>query len=109
MPEGHAAIQKDFNRLEKWAHANPMKFNKAKCKVLHLGRGNLKHKYRLSAECTESSPEEKDLGLLDDKELNMTWQCVPTAQKAKHILVSIPPAGQGRLFSTSTPLTWDPT
>ena len=24
-----------------------MKFNKAKCKVLHMGQGNLKHKYRL--------------------------------------------------------------
>lgn len=30
-------IQKDLNRLERWAQANLVKFNKAKFKVLHLG------------------------------------------------------------------------
>ncbi|GAB0181910.1 mitochondrial enolase superfamily member 1 [Grus japonensis] len=45
--EGRNAIQRDLDRLERWARANRLKLNKAKCKVLHMGRRNPKHNYKM--------------------------------------------------------------
>ncbi|KAK4807024.1 hypothetical protein QYF61_000353 [Mycteria americana] len=61
-PEGCAAIQRDLDRLEKWAGRSLVRFSKGKCKVLHLGRNNPMHQYMLEADQLESSLAEKDLG-----------------------------------------------
>ena len=52
------------------ARVNLMKFNKAKCKVLHLGRGNLQYQYRLGHElamCAHSPESQLYCGLHQKK------------------------------------------
>ena len=46
---------------------NLVRFNKAKCKVLHLGRSNPRYLYKLREELLEHSPAEKDFRVLVDK------------------------------------------
>ena len=82
-PEGCAAVQRDLHRLESWAERNLMRFNKGKCRVLHLGRNNARHQYRLGVDLLESSCAERGLGVLVGQQVNHEPALCPGCQEGQ--------------------------
>ena len=68
---------------------NRIKFNKVKCKVLHVSWDNPRYVYRLGEELTERSPLVKYLEVLVDEKPYMNQQHALAAQKANCIPSSI--------------------
>ncbi|KAJ7416289.1 hypothetical protein BTVI_35946 [Pitangus sulphuratus] len=89
-PEGWDVIQKDLEKLQKWACGNLLRFNKASTDWWD--------------EQMECCPAEKDLGVLVDKRLDMSQQCAIEAQKADCILACITCSMASRLKEVILPL-----
>lgn len=75
-------IQQDLNKLESWVEMNLMRFNKGKCRDLHLRRNNHMHEYSQGGDLLEGSSVEKDLSV---SRLSMSQQCALVAKKANGI------------------------
>ncbi|KAK4816397.1 hypothetical protein QYF61_016714 [Mycteria americana] len=73
--KGQDGLQRDLDRLEHWGIVNGMKFNKNKC-----DSAPETVTYKLGEEWLESSPAERDLGVLVDSRLNRSQQCALAAK-----------------------------
>ena len=90
------------------APCEPRAVQQGQVKVLHLDRGNLRYMYRLGKEWIGNSPEEKDLGVLVNKKLNVRLQ----SRKLTSSWAALKqrwPAGWGRWLFPPTPPSWSPT
>ncbi|CAM5138682.1 unnamed protein product [Natator depressus] len=104
--EGRDRVQNDLDKLKDWTKRNLMRFNKDKCRVLHLGQKNPKHRYRLGTDWLSSSSAEKDLGITVDEKLDISQQCALVAKKAKGILSCISRSTASRSREVITSLSW---
>ena len=71
--DGSDTIQRDLEKLGKWAHENLLRLNKAKCKVSgSTWVRAISHTY---TDREKNSPVAKHLGVLVDKKLYTSQQC----------------------------------
>ena len=82
-------LQSCLDRLWDWASRWDMKFNLAKCHVLHLGKKNPEHSYSLGGETITSVEEERDIGVIITRNLKPTKQCEKAARTANRILSQV--------------------
>ena len=79
-------LQEDLNKLSEWARKWNMQFNYDKCKVLHLGKGNQRHSYKMDNLDLDPTSEEKDLGVLIDDQLKFSSHVSKAVKKASRML-----------------------
>lgn len=79
-------LQQDLDMLINWAEKWMMSFNKDKCKILHLGRNNLKLTYNLGGVLLTETTVEKDLGIHITNKLKPEYHINEMCKKANKIL-----------------------
>jgi len=84
--EERLQLQADLDRLVEWSKVWQMRFNVGKCKVLHLGRGNVNSKYYMDRQELEEVEEERDLGVMITGDLKASRQCRVAYNKAMKML-----------------------
>ena len=89
--DDRSALQSDLDNLVVWSRNWQLRFNLDKCKVLHMGRGNMKSQYSMQDDngqiyILQETAEEKDLGIWMDNSLKFSVHAARAASKANQIL-----------------------
>ncbi|KAI8520112.1 hypothetical protein Bbelb_033690 [Branchiostoma belcheri] len=84
--EDRVSLQHDMEAVEDWSNKWQLPFNAGKCKVLHLGRNNIKAKYTLGGQEIQETEEERDLGVIVDNKLSFHANAASATRKANQML-----------------------
>ena len=89
--ENHDQIQNDIDSFLKWSDTWCLYFNAGKCKVMHAGKKNPEHNYKMKIEGKDDviileCEEEKDLGVTFDKSLKFDVHIQNCISKANKVL-----------------------
>ena len=79
-------LRNDLCNLYSWSEDWLMLFNLDKCKVMHLGKNNVKSQYVMGGQILQEVSEEKDLGVIISNDLKVSSQCSKAAKTANRIL-----------------------
>ena len=58
------SLQTAMNRLIKWADSWWMKFNVRKCKIMHIGKRNIKHVYTIGGLPLQVVDNQPNIGVI---------------------------------------------
>ena len=79
-------LQHDINYLIAWSDKWQMPFNIDKCKVMHFGNDNYNFEYEINGNWLESVEFQRNLGIIVDKSLKFSNQCLSARNKANRAL-----------------------
>ena len=89
-PDNNVTIQEDLYTLQEWSDRWNLYFNVQKCKVMHVGKKNPKHQYKMKigTETKEilTCEEEKDLGVTFNSSLSFDQHIYKVVNKANQIM-----------------------
>jgi ribonuclease P/MRP protein subunit RPP40 len=79
-------LEDDLSKLEEWSVQWQMLFNVDKCSIMHLGKSNANHLYKIGNNMLKYSDKERDLGVIVDKTLKFSEQVNSVVCKANATL-----------------------
>ncbi|XP_065658620.1 uncharacterized protein LOC136083141 [Hydra vulgaris] len=80
------ALQEDLNKLLDWSNKWSIKFNREKCKAMHIGNSNPQFSYKLGDHILQKTEVESDLGVIISNDLKWENHVISVANKANRTL-----------------------
>ena len=84
--EDRTKFQQEIDNLTEWSHKWQLHFNTDKCKIMLLGKKNVKKNYTMDGQELETTKAEKDIGVMVQDDLKPSLHCAKVAAKANGVL-----------------------